>query len=88
MAIPPNAVTVLGQMALPRQQHRFQVTPIVGLIPPDVQFHANEGEVADVFEMPLREALTLSRYYPLDIHRAGHTHRIYLSWYHSQFIWG
>ena len=35
--------------------------------------------MADVFEMPLREALTLSRYYPLDIHRAGHTHRIYLS---------
>lgn len=44
-----------------------------------MQFQANEGEVADVFEMPLREALTLSRYYPLDIHRAGHTHRIYLS---------
>lgn len=44
--------------------------------------------MADVFEMPLREALTLSRYYPLDIHRAGRTHRIYLSWYHSQFIWG
>ena len=44
--------------------------------------------MADVFEMPLREALTLSRYYPLDIHRAGHTHRIYLSRYHGQFIWG
>lgn len=88
VAIPPNAVTVLGQMAPLDSSTGFQVTPIVGLIPPDVQFHANEGEVADVFEMPLREALTLSRYYPLDIHRAGHTHRIYLSWYHSQFIWG
>ncbi|VDZ62050.1 putative NUDIX hydrolase [Serratia odorifera] len=38
--------------------------------------------------MPLHEALTLSRYYPLDIHRAGHAHRVYLSWYQSQFVWG
>ena len=55
VAIPPNAVTVLGQMAPLDSSTGFQVTPIVGLIPPDVQFHANEGEVADVFEMPLRK---------------------------------
>jgi len=88
VAIPPAAVTVLGQMAPLDSSTGFQVTPIVGLIAPDVQFHANEDEVADVFEMPLHEALTLSRYYPLDIHRAGHAHRVYLSWYQSQFVWG
>ena len=87
VAIPPQVVTVLGQMAPLDSSTGFQVTPVVGPVPPDVQFQANEGEVADVFEMPLR-ALTLSRYYPLDIHRAGHTHRIYLSRYHGQFIWG
>lgn len=60
----------------------------MGLIPADIEFHANEDEVAEVFEMPLYEALSLSRYYPLDIHRSGHTHRLYLSWYQSQFVWG
>lgn len=88
VAIPQQAVTVIGQLAPVDSSSGFQVTPIVGLIPPDVQYHANEAEVADVFEMPLQEALTLSRYYPLDIYRGGRLQRIYLSWYQSQFVWG
>lgn len=88
VALPPNKVTVLGQLAPLDSSIGFQVTPIVGLVPPDVQFYPNEGEVADVFEMPLHEALNISRYHPLDIHRAGHAHRVYLSWYQSQFVWG
>lgn len=88
VAIPPQAVTVVGQLAPLDSSSGYQVTPVVGLISPEVQFHACEAEVADVFEMPLREALTLSRYYSLDIHRGGHSQRIYLSWYQNQFVWG
>jgi len=88
VAIPPQRVHVLGQLAPLDSSTGFQVTPVVGLIPADVAFHANEDEVAEVFEIPLHEALRLSRYYPLDIHRGGHAHRVYLSWYQSQFVWG
>jgi 8-oxo-dGTP pyrophosphatase MutT (NUDIX family) len=88
VAIPPQAVHVLGQLAPLDSNTGFKVTPIVGLLPPDLEFYANAEEVAEVFEIPLREALTLSRYYPLDIHRNGHSHRLYLSWYQSQFVWG
>lgn len=88
VALPSQAVHVLGQLAPLDSNTGFQVTPIVGLIPPDIKFYANAEEVAEVFEMPLHEALTLSRYYPLDIHRGGHSHRLYLSWYQSQFVWG
>ncbi|WP_431222053.1 CoA pyrophosphatase [Serratia sp. L9] len=88
VALPPGAVHILGQMAPLDSSTGFQVTPVVGLIPPDIEFHANEDEVAELFEIPLQEALRLSRYFPLDIHRQGHVHRVYLSWYQSQFIWG
>lgn len=88
VAIPPQRVHILGQLASLDSSTGFQVTPVIGLIPADVEFHANEDEVADVFEIPLHEALRLSRYYPLDIHRGGHAHRVYLSWYQSQFVWG
>ena len=57
----------------------FQVTPVVGIIPPDLQYHASVDEVSAVFEMPLEEALRLGRYHPLDIHRRGHDHRVWLS---------
>jgi len=41
-----------------------------------------------IFEMPLAEALLLSRYAPLDIHRGGLHHRVWLSWYQDYFVWG
>lgn len=88
VAIPMEKVKILGQLAPFDSNTGFRVTPVIGLIPADIEFHANADEVAEIFEIPLNEALALSRYYPLDIHRNGSTHRIYLSWYQSQFIWG
>ncbi|MDX7065791.1 CoA pyrophosphatase, partial [Enterobacter hormaechei] len=57
-------------------------------ITPDLQYHASVDEVSAVFEMPLEEALRLGRYHPLDIHRRGHDHRVWLSWYQHYFVWG
>lgn len=88
VAIPTSAVHVLGQLAPLDSSSGYQVTPVVGLVPANIAFLANEDEVAGLFEIPLREALRLSRYYSLDIHRGGINHRLYLSWYESQFIWG
>ncbi|WP_390899927.1 CoA pyrophosphatase, partial [Yersinia aleksiciae] len=81
VAIPASAVHVLGQLAPLDSSSGYQVTPIVGLVPDNIAFHGNEDEVAGLFEMPLHEALSLSRYYSLDIHRGGVNHRVYLSWY-------
>jgi len=38
--------------------------------------------------LPLAEALRLGRYHPLDIHRRGNAHRVWLSWYQHYFVWG
>lgn len=88
VAIPASAVHVLGQLAPLDSSSGYLVTPIVGLVPDNIAFHGNEDEVAGLFEMPLHEALSLSRYYSLDIHRGGVNHRVYLSWYERQFVWG
>ncbi|CCP03434.1 Nudix hydrolase 15, mitochondrial precursor [Erwinia amylovora Ea644] len=88
MAIPPEAVRVIGVLPPVTSSTGFQVTPVVGLLPADICWQPNEGEVESVFEMPLAEALRLSRYTPLDIQRAGQLHRVWLSWYEDYFIWG
>lgn len=88
VAIPPDAVEVIGTLPPVDSVTGFQVTPIVGIIPPDVRWCASEDEVSAVFEMPLAEALRLGRYHPLDIHRRGHAHRVWLSWYQRYFVWG
>lgn len=88
VAIPPEAVEVIGILPPVDSVTGFQVTPVVGIIPADLHYHASEDEVAAVFEMPLAEALRLSRYHPLDIHRQGNDHRVWLSWYEHYFVWG
>ena len=88
VAIPPAAVEVIGVLPPVDSVTGFQVTPVVGIIPPNLHYHASEDEVAAVFEMPLAEALRLGRYHPLDIHRRGNAHRVWLSWYQHYFVWG
>lgn len=88
VAISPDSVEVIGTLPPVDSVTGFQVTPVVGIIPPDLPYQASEDEVAAVFEMPLMEALTLGRYHPLDIHRRGNAHRVWLSWYQHYFVWG
>ncbi|HBI11766.1 MAG TPA: CoA pyrophosphatase [Franconibacter pulveris] len=88
VAIPPESVDVIGVLPPVDSVTGFQVTPVVGIIPPNLHYHASQDEVAAVFEMPLAEALRLGRYHPLDIHRRGNSHRVWLSWYQHYFVWG
>ena len=88
VAIPPETVEVIGVLPPVDSVTGFQVTPDCGIIPPERQYHASAEEVSEVFEMPLEEALRLGRYHPLDIHRRGHDHRVWLSWYQHYFVWG
>ncbi|MBB3320976.1 CoA pyrophosphatase [Atlantibacter sp. RC6] len=88
VAIPQELVEVIGVLPTVDSVTGFQVTPVVGIIPPDLPYRASEEEVSAVFEMPLDEALRLGRYHPLDIHRRGNDHRVWLSWYEHYFVWG
>lgn len=88
VAIPPESVEIIGMLPPVDSVTGFQVTPVVGVIPPNLHYHASVDEVSSVFEMPLAEALRLGRYHPLDIHRRGDSHRVWLSWYQHYFVWG
>ena len=88
VAIPPESVEVIGMLPPVDSVTGFQVTPVVGVIPPNLHYHASVDEVSSVFEMPLAEALRLGRYHPLDIHRRGDSHSVWLSWYQHYFVWG
>lgn len=88
VAIPSECVEVIGLLPAIDSISGFQVTPVVGIIPPDIPYCPCENEVTSVFEMPLEEALRLGRYHPLDILRQGAEHRVWLSWYQHYFVWG
>lgn len=88
IAIPPDAVEVIGRLPSIDSVTGFRVTPIIGIISPNLPMQACQDEVAAIFEMPLEEALTTGRYHPLDIQRRNISRRVWLSWYENYFVWG
>ncbi|MEH3037429.1 MAG: CoA pyrophosphatase [Sphingomonas adhaesiva] len=53
IALPPAAVEVIGASDRYRTGTGFSITPIIGVVPPDLVLHPSEAEVASVFEVPL-----------------------------------
>jgi 8-oxo-dGTP pyrophosphatase MutT (NUDIX family) len=54
IGLPPSCVEVIGTADRYRTVTGFEVTPVIGTVPPDVALSPHPGEVAAVFEAPLR----------------------------------
>jgi len=85
-------VEVLG--CLPRYVtgSAFIVTPVVGLVPPDVRLYPNPGEVSDVFEVPLDFLLNPAHHCRHVMHWQGEQREWFsMPWQDgdtTRFIWG
>ncbi len=53
LAIPPSLVRVIGTADVYYSGSGYRITPVVGLIPPDLDLVPNPEEVDDYFEVPL-----------------------------------
>lgn len=53
IALPRDAVQLVGMADLYRTITGFQVTPVVGVVPPGLPLRPHPGEVAAMFEVPL-----------------------------------
>lgn len=96
IGLPRRQVEVLGQLPTYTTGSAFVITPVVALVMPDVTLHPNPGEVADIFEVPLRYVMNPAhhRHHAVDI---DGVHRRWLSMPYcsadggvqqERFIWG
>lgn len=53
LGLAPHHVRVIGAADEYRSGSGFAITPVLGVIPPDLSYTPNPGEVADWFEAPL-----------------------------------
>lgn len=53
LAISPHQVRVIGTADVYYSGSGYRITPVVGVIPPDLALRPNPGEVEDYFEVPL-----------------------------------
>jgi 8-oxo-dGTP pyrophosphatase MutT (NUDIX family) len=52
LGLSPHHVRVIGTAGVYRSGSGFAITPVLGVIPPDLSYSPNPGEVADWFEVP------------------------------------
>lgn len=88
IALVPALVEIVGTFELYRTVTGFDVTPVIGVVPPDLVFVANEAEVADVFEIPLAFLLDPENHRESAMMYEGHERRFYEIIFDERRIWG
>ncbi len=88
VALPPAQVRVIGATDRYQTGTGFEITPVLGVIPPDLPLVANPGEVAAWFEAPLATLLDRSNWDERSVFWRG-AERRYLEYHHDGYrIWG
>lgn len=88
IGLDPRVVDVLGHLDDYVTVTGFQVTPVVGLLPPHLELEPDPFEVADVFEVPLSFVLEKANHQRHTYQIKGRTRAYYAMPYKQRYIWG
>ena len=84
----PARVQIIGEADHYRTITGFGVTPVVGLVPPDLALTPNPAEVADWFEVPLGFVLDPANQQRREMHYKGRLRHYYEIDWDGRRIWG
>jgi 8-oxo-dGTP pyrophosphatase MutT (NUDIX family) len=88
IGLPPSAVEVIGLADVYRTVTGFEVTPVVGIVAPDLPLSPHPGEVADLFEAPLHYLLDPAHQHERSAIWRGRERHYYEIDYEGRRIWG
>lgn len=88
IALPRDAVTVIGTSDRYRTGTGYAITPVVGVVPPDLPLVASEAEVAAVFEVPLAFLLDAANQRAASAVYQGRERRYVEMMWNERRIWG
>lgn len=88
IGLPRHAVDVIGIADIYRTITGFEVTPVIGVVPPGLRLAAQPDEVADMFEAPLHYLLDPVNQIVRELEWQGQARRYYEIDYRGRRIWG
>ncbi len=88
IALPASQVAVIGTADRYRTVTGYDVTPVIGVVPPDLALVPAEAEVAYVFEAPLSFLLDHANHREARANYQGHERRYYEIMWGDRRIWG
>ncbi|WP_375404018.1 CoA pyrophosphatase [uncultured Sphingomonas sp.] len=88
IGLPPPLVEVAGTADRYRTVTGFDVTPVIGVVPPDLYLRPAEAEVAAVFEVPLGFLLDRANHHRAHMDRLGERRDYWEIRWGEHRIWG
>jgi 8-oxo-dGTP pyrophosphatase MutT (NUDIX family) len=88
IALPRDRVIVIGEADRYRTVTGFEVTPVIGIVPPDLILVPSAGEVAQVFEVPLDFVLDAANHVEATVEWQGRNRHYYEINWAGHRIWG
>lgn len=88
VALPRSVVEVIGPTDLYRTGTGYSITPVLGVVPPDLPLLPNEGEVASVFEVPLDFLLDRANHRQRTVEWQGAARTYWEMTWEDRRIWG
>ena len=88
IGLPPDKVEIIGLADRYRTITGFEVTPVVGIVPPDLPLTPHPGEVAAMFEAPLHYLLDPAHQHCRTAAWRGQERHYYEIDYEGRRIWG
>lgn len=88
VALEPHHVEVIGTAGRYETGTGYAITPVVGIVPPDLPLVPCEAEVAALFEVPLAHLLDPANHQLREAELNGRMRRYYAIDWGTQHIWG
>jgi 8-oxo-dGTP pyrophosphatase MutT (NUDIX family) len=88
LGIPPEAVRVVGTSDTYRTGSGFEITPVIGILPPDLTIRPNPAEVAQWFEAPASFVLDPANQAVKTVAFNGKDHEFIEIMWQEHRIWG
>lgn len=88
IALPPAHVRVIGTTDRYRTGTGYDITPVIGIVPPDLMLIPSEAEVAAVFEVPLAFVLDPANHVEASAEWQGRIRTFYEIHWGERRIWG
>lgn len=88
IALPRNKVEIIGTADLYRTGTGFDITPVIGVVPPGLDLQPEEGEVAAIFDVPFDTLFSPQNYDRQSVMWQGRNRTFYEMYWDDNRIWG
>ncbi|WP_281561260.1 CoA pyrophosphatase [Thalassomonas sp. RHCl1] len=88
IGLSPDNVEIIGQLNPYRTISGYIVTPVIGFVPANLNYQADDNEVAEIFQVPLQHFLNSHNHQTLQAMLHGQQHQVHFMPYQHYNIWG